>query len=145
MTFAAARIKKAIKLVASQGYDTSPGNLVCVLHPQQTHSLLGDSNITQAMQFGGAEPIREGQIPKLYGVDLVQSTKVPTGTGAGTPPATTYHAFVFSREALGLGVSRNLLIESQKKTDERKLVLTASHRIAAAAKTPKAVVKIITA
>jgi hypothetical protein len=39
--------------------------------------LLSDANISQAMQFGGSEAIRDAKIPRLYGMDLYESTIVP--------------------------------------------------------------------
>ncbi|MCX8192029.1 MAG: phage capsid protein, partial [Nitrososphaerales archaeon] len=127
-----------------EGYDGE--DLVAVIHPKQYQDLLQDETIKTAMQFGALSNLEEGVVAKLYGIDIVVSTKVPTGFGSGTPPVTTYRAFVFKKEeAVGLGISRNLTIETERRTDERKLYITATHRIAAAVKAPKAVVKIITA
>ena len=73
-----------------------------------------------------------------------ESTKTPTGTGAGSPAITTYHAQVFLKAtaksdpnglgiggAVGLGISRELMVETWRKIDERALYIVASHRIAA--------------
>lgn len=137
---------KALKEICEEGYEVKPGDLVAVIHPKQYQDLLQSPGIKMAMQYGTLSNLEEGVVARLYGIDIVISTKVPTGSGSGTPPITTYHAFVFKKdEAVGLGISRNLLIESEKRTDERKLYITATHRIAAAVKAPKAVVKIITA
>lgn len=42
-------------------------------------ALLGDSNITQAMQYGGSEAIREGRIPRLLGMDLYETNALGLG------------------------------------------------------------------
>ncbi|MDW8044713.1 MAG: phage capsid protein [Nitrososphaerota archaeon] len=135
---------RALKEILEEGYDGE--DLVAVIHPKQYQDLLQDETIKTAMQFGALSNLEEGVVAKLYGIDIVISTKVPTGSGSGSPPVTTYHGFVFKKEeAVGLGISRNLTIETERRTDERKLYITATHRIAAAVKAPKAVVKIITA
>ncbi|MEM2430124.1 MAG: hypothetical protein QW372_01835 [Nitrososphaerales archaeon] len=137
---------KALKEICEEGYEVAPGDLVAVLHPKQYQDLLESPGIKAAMQYGTLSNLEEGVVARLYGIDILISTKVPIGSGSGTPPITTYHAFVFKKkESVGLGISRNLLIETEKKTDERRLYITATHRIAAAVKAPKSVVKIITA
>lgn len=42
-------------------------------------SLLGDSNITQAFQYGGSEAVREARIPRLYGMDVYETNALPLG------------------------------------------------------------------
>jgi len=41
-------------------------------------ALLGDTNITQAFQYGGTEAIRDGRIPRVLGFDLYESNVIPT-------------------------------------------------------------------
>lgn len=146
-TIKASDIAKAFTKIMEQGFAVIPGDLVCVLSPKQYHDLLQDTAVQNAFQYGSlGGGLEEGVVGRLYGVDIAVSTKVPTGSGSGSPPVTTYHAFVFKkREAVGLGIGRSLLIETERRVDERKVLLMASHRIAAAVKVPNAVVKIITA
>jgi hypothetical protein len=40
-------------------------------------SLLGDANISQSFQYGGAEAIREGRIPRLLGMDVYETNALP--------------------------------------------------------------------
>jgi N4-gp56 family major capsid protein len=140
-------IPKALKLVQDNGYATEPGTFVLVVSPKQYQDLITNSAIQTALQYGTlGGGLEQGVVGRLYGVDIVVSSKVPTGTGAGTPAITTYHAHLFAKnEAVGLGISRNLLIETFRDSDARLIKITASHRIAAAVKQPKAVVRIITA
>src|SRR5579875_3521698 len=95
MTFAAKRLASALREVQKKGYAINPGDLVAVLHPVQYDALLKDTSISQYLYFGSVGPIQQAVIPQVYGVDVVRSTKVPTGTGAGSPAITTYHAQVF--------------------------------------------------
>ncbi len=145
MTFASARLRNAREKIASQGFDVSPGNLVCVLDPVQYKALLAEANIAQAMQFGNPNAIQQGGPIRLFGIDVVESTEVPTGTGS--LGITTYHAFVYAKNgtSAGLGISRNLLIETERRLEEQALYIVASHRIAAAVKVPTSAVKMITA
>ena len=129
-----------------------------VLHPVQYDGLLKDTAISQYLYFGSVGPIQQAVIPQVYGVDVVRSTKVPTGTGAGSPAITTYHAQVFLKAtaksdpnglgiggAVGLGISRDLMVETWRKIDERALYIVASHRIAAVVLQANATVHVYTA
>lgn len=49
-----------------------------IVNPDIYDNLLADTNIVQAFQYGGAEAIREGQIPKIMGLSIYQSTLIPT-------------------------------------------------------------------
>ncbi|MDG6995192.1 MAG: hypothetical protein JRN52_04640 [Nitrososphaerota archaeon] len=158
MTFKGARLASALREIQKKGYAINPGDLVAVLHPVQYDALLKDTAISQYLYFGSAGPIQQGVIPQVYGVDVVRSTKIPTGMGAGSPAITTYHAQVFLKAqakggptSIGIGgscamaVSRQLMIETWRKIDERSLVIVASHRIATAVLQPNALVHVYTA
>ncbi|MHB2036965.1 MAG: hypothetical protein ACYCPW_09545, partial [Nitrososphaerales archaeon] len=152
-TFTASLLAQAFSGIQTAGYALNPGDLVCVMHPVQYQALLQDSHINQYLYFGSAGAIQQGVVPQVYGIDIVRSTKIPTGTGSGSPPVTTYHAQVFLKASgkgdpnglgiggsVGLAVSRELMIEQWRRIDERALYLVASHRIAAAVIQPNAVV-----
>ena len=71
------------------------------------------------------------------------STKVPTGTSSdGT---TTYHAFVFHRDAVALAYKRELTLEQERDIASRIMKIMATHRFGAEVILPSAVVKVITA
>lgn len=42
-------------------------------------SLLGDTAISQSMNYGGAEAIREARIPRLLGMDVYETNALPLG------------------------------------------------------------------
>jgi hypothetical protein len=158
MTFAPARLATALREIQTVGgYAVGPGDLVSVLHPIQYDAALKNTALSQYLYFGSVGPIQQGVVPQVYGIDIVRSTKVPTGTGASS--ITTYHAQVFLKTqykgtdpaslgiggAVGLGISRDLMIETWRKIDERDFYIVASHRIAAAVLQSNAVVHIYTA
>lgn len=49
-----------------------------VVNPDIYDNLLNDANIVQAFQYGGAEAIREGKIPKIMGLPIYESNIIPT-------------------------------------------------------------------
>jgi Phage capsid family len=142
--FQAAYLNAALMLVQEQGYATNPGDLVCILHPVQYQDLLTDSHVNQYLYFGSIGPIQQGVVPQVYGIDIVRSTYIPTASGGGSPAATVYHAQVFLKTSfkgdqpaalgvggsVGMGISRDLLVELWRRPDERDLWIIASHRIA---------------
>ncbi len=156
-TMTGSLMANAMALIQEKGYSLNPGDLVCVMHPVQYQGLLADTHINQYLYFGSVGPIQQGVVPQVYGVDVVRSTKVPTGTGSGSPVPTTYHAQVFLKAsakgdanglgvggAVGLGISRDLMVETWRKIDERDLYIVASHRIAAGILQPNAAARILT-
>lgn len=65
-----------------------------VLSPKDYAAILGDPKVTNALNYGGAEAIREGRAPTLYGMTLLESQLVPVVTGI---PNTTYN-LAFARD-----------------------------------------------
>jgi hypothetical protein len=54
-------------------------NLSLIASSELFASLLGDSNISQAFQYGGNEAIREGRIPRLLGMDVYETNALSLG------------------------------------------------------------------
>ncbi|WP_457633652.1 P22 phage major capsid protein family protein, partial [Oceanithermus desulfurans] len=65
-----------------------------VLSPKDYAAILGDSNITNALNYGGADAVREGRVPSVYGLQILESQLVPVVTGT---PNTTYN-LAFTRD-----------------------------------------------
>jgi len=65
-----------------------------ILSPKDYTAILGDTNITNALNYGGAEAIRAGQAPSVYGLELLESQLTPVVAGT---PATTYN-LAFARD-----------------------------------------------
>lgn len=69
------QIRMFRKALAQANVDMSMLSLV--LDTETYDAVLGDSNISQAMQYGGAEAIRDGKIPRALGFDLYESNIIP--------------------------------------------------------------------
>jgi hypothetical protein len=64
-------------LVAFGKRDVPLGDQSLLINMDVYQQLLNDSNISQAMQYGGSEAIREGRIPRLFGMDVYASNLMP--------------------------------------------------------------------
>lgn len=65
-----------------------------ILSTKDYDSILSDTNITNALNYGGAEAIRRGEVPTVYGLQLLESQLVPVVAGT---PNTTYN-LAFARD-----------------------------------------------
>ena len=63
------------KALAQSNVDMSMLSLI--LDTETYDSLLGDTNIVQAFQYGGSEAIRDGRVPRLMGFDVYESNVIP--------------------------------------------------------------------
>ena len=136
-------IAKAMGAILAKGYVVRPGLLTLVVHPKQYQDLVQNAQFTNAAAWGGPEVVRTGRLTQYMGVNIVVSTKVPTGQSAdGT---TTYHAFVLHRDAVALAYKRDLTIEQERDIAARVLKIMATHRFGAEVVLPDAIVKVITA
>ena len=136
-------IARALGAIMAQGYLVRPGDLTLVIHPKQYQDLLTNTQFTNAAAWGSREVVVSGRLTQYMGVNILVSTKVPTGTSsAGT---TTYHAFVLHRDAVALAYKRDLTLEQERDITTRTIKIMATHRFGAEVILPKAVVKIITA
>ena len=136
-------VARALGAIIAQGFLVRPGDLTLVIHPKQYQDLLTNEQFTNAAVWGGPEVLRTGRLTQYMGVNILVSTKVPTGTSSdGT---TTYHAFVFHRDAVALAYKRDMTLEQERDIAARVLKLMATHRFGVEVVLPKAVVKVITA
>lgn len=147
-TFDHKLLAKAKRAILRKGWQEAriPGNLVCAMSPEQMEQLMGDTNIQRFIEWvSEGEAIRTGAIPRLHGIDLLVTTKVPTGTGSGTPAVTTHRAFVYVRSvAVGLAFTKDLQIESVRYPEERATTIVGSYEIVAKNKRADAVARIVT-
>jgi len=56
--------------------DVSPESVI--LNADAFASLLSDANMTQAFQYGGSEAVREARIPRVLGMDALETVVLPS-------------------------------------------------------------------
>jgi len=142
-TFNENLIINALELIKKEGkFQIKPGDIIVVVHPKQFADLLKRDVVKTAMYFGGAEPIRMGVIPQLFGCVVIESTQIPKTTESGTD---YYHAIAFKRDdAVGLAFGRELLIETDRVPSQRLIKIVGTIRAAAKAIVPELCCKIKT-
>ena len=137
------RIAEALERVKADGYN--PDNYVCVVDPVQFTDLIKNSDIRAAEQFGGSQPIQAGIIPSLYGVEVRTSTNVKTDTSAASL-ANIRSAYIYKKGvSVGLGVSRESVIETFRDIRVNDVVYKAHWDLIAKTIEPDSIVRINTA
>jgi hypothetical protein len=75
-TFTRTQVRAMRKALITSDAEVSESSLV--VNADIYDALLNDTNIVQAFQYGGAEAIRDGMIPKIMGLSVYESTIIPT-------------------------------------------------------------------
>lgn len=98
-----AEIRRAVFTLRNGNIPGFEGNLYkAIIHPAQQFDLLSETAVgtfMEASKYTTMEPLMKGEIGQLYGVRVVVSTNLATGTGATDE---TYRAFVFGRQCYGV-------------------------------------------
>ena len=82
-----------------------------MFNPEQTHALKSTLTATFVNPNAGVlqnEAMREGYIGRIVGIDIFETSNVVEDS------ATAYSGAVFSRDALGLAMMRDINIETQR-------------------------------
>jgi len=99
----AAELRKAVYTLRKENVPGYEGNMYKgVIHPASQFDLLSDTAggaLIEASKYTTFEKVMKGEIGSLYGVRIMVSQNLPTGTGATDD---TYRAFVFGRQAFGV-------------------------------------------
>ncbi|MEM2759868.1 MAG: hypothetical protein QXU32_06590 [Nitrososphaerales archaeon] len=147
-TFTHDLLAKAKRSVARKGWRQAlvPGQLVCVMSPEQHEQLITDTGMSRFVETTSeGRQLREGLLERVHGVDILVSSKVPTGSGSGTPAVTTHRAFLYLRQiAVGLAFTKEMAIETDRDINKRATNIVASWERAAKVKTATAVARIVT-
>ena len=114
----------ATKLRAAGG----PGPYYGGFNPEQTHALKSTLTNTFVNPNAGVlqnDAMREGYIGRIVGIDIFETSNVVEDS------ATAYSGAVFSRDALGLAMMRDINIETQRDASLRatELVATAVYAV----------------
>lgn len=100
-----------------------PGPYYGVFNPEQTHALKSTLTNTFVNPNAGVlqnDAMREGYIGRIVGIDIFETSNVVEDS------ATAYSGAVFSRDALGLAMMRDIQIETQRDASLRATELVAT-------------------
>ncbi len=105
-----------------------PGPYYGIFNPEQTHALKSTLTNTFVNPNAGVlqnDAMREGYIGRIVGIDIFETSNVVEDS------ATAYSGAVFSRDALGLAMMRDINIETQRDASLRatELVATAVYAV----------------
>jgi hypothetical protein len=117
----------AKRLIAQQGYDVSPGNLVLFLHPKAFQELMLDTNLTNFYQYARPDITAVGVMEQLYGVDIVIADQVHLQDN--TTNDTYRNVMAVKGVAFGMGAARNVTVEAQRRNEIQSLLLSGTHRV----------------
>jgi N4-gp56 family major capsid protein len=118
-TITAALVMQAITKLKNQGVSTD--GVVAVLHPSVAYDLKAALTTQGSVVFTqGAygevanEAMRQGYVGQLFGVPVYESSNCPGPLNSGSE-AGDYKGGIFHRDALGLGIMRDISIETQRR------------------------------
>ena len=127
----------------TQGYDTSFGNIYCVLHPRALKELRTSSNLVRLVQEGDANITKTGRLTHLYGVELIPSTAINIETG-GSNDNMYSNVMGVKGHTFALGSKRDLTIDMRKIPNESAFDWAWSQRKNAVAFDPASFVRVWT-
>jgi hypothetical protein len=134
--FPASYIAEALGVMGAQGKEVQADQCVLVINWACYDYLLRDIAGTQALAFARPDVIRSGVIGSLMGVAIA--------IGNYLPGATKYSAYLIHRNAAVLAPKRELLLETERNTRDRKVKLTGSHTFGRVLLDDAAAVEILT-
>lgn len=127
LTFKREGLLAGKRLIAQQGYDVSPGNLVLFLHPKAFQELMLDTNLNNFYQYARPDITAVGVLEQLYGVDIVIADQVHL---QDNPTNDTYrNVMAVKGVAFGMGAARNITVEAQRRNELQQLLISGTHRV----------------
>lgn len=130
LTFKREGLLAAKRLIAQQGYDASPGNLVLFMHPKAFQELMLDTNLNNFYQYARPDITAVGVLEQLYGVDIVIADQVHLQDN--TTNDTYRNVMAVKNVAFGMGSARNVMIEAQRRNELQQLLISGTHRVKSA-------------
>lgn len=135
-------ILAGLQYLETEGYDTSPGNVVLFAHPKAVRELIEESD-TAYFAGSEAQPFTMRQLGILesrFGVTIVPSNKVAAKTQTTTH--TYRNIMCIKNHTLALGVTANLQVEAQRRPDLHAIKIGMRHRIGSVVFDPETLVRI---
>lgn len=108
-------ISVGLENLETSQYDTSFGNVYCMMHPKQLRELREDGDLIRWVQQGDASITRTGNLTHLYGVELRSTTAIKEETAQ---TVNAYQAVMgIKGHTFALGSKRELKISIGERTD----------------------------
>lgn len=127
LTFKREGLLAAKRLIAQQGHDVSPGNLVLFLHPKAYNELLLDANLASFYQYAKPEITALGLLEQLYGVDIVIADQVKAQDN--TTNDTYRNVMAVKGATFGMASARDVTMEAQRRNEIQQIILSGTHRV----------------
>lgn len=131
-------IADALLEVASQGKELNPQDFILVVNPAQCIDLYKEIASSQTLAFARSDIIKGGVVSEFMGVKILISSYLPS------PAEGMVSAFLVHKNSIVLAIQRNIMFETERDTQARKIKLTGSATFAVAVVDPNAICKIIT-
>lgn len=108
----------------------APGPYYCVLHPYQAYSLKkqltnAGATMSHALSDVGNTALREGFVGAIAGINIFESTVIG-GDSANSTGTGNYYGAVFSQDAIGYMLKRNMRVENQRDASLRATEIVGS-------------------
>jgi len=138
-SFDADFVAEAIGVMQSQQKEVQPGDCVLVLGPSFYEDLLRDIMGAMALVFARPDVIQKGRLAEFLGVEIRVCGYLPEWDTVNKYVS----AYLIKRKsAVAFAPKRDLLVETEKLTKDRKIQLTASHTFGVVVIDDKAAVEI---
>lgn len=138
--FDADYIPEAMGKMMAAGKDVQPGDAVLVLNAYQYDALLRDIAASQSLTFARPDVVQDGVVTKFMGVQIVVSNYLPEHDATNHK----YSAYLIHRDAIVYAPKRELLIETERDTVNRKIKMTWTHTFGVAVVDKNSIVEIKT-
>jgi len=126
--FYAANVAQAIRSLLTVGKKARPNECVLYLTSYAYGALLEELSASQVIATADPSIITTGEVEQYLGVNLVVGGYRPTGHRTNAATGTCDLCFLMrGKRAVALAPKRELLIETDKAIETRKLKITASH------------------
>jgi hypothetical protein len=143
--FYTSNIPSALRLLLATGKRVMPNECVLYLTPHAYGALLAEVVASQIFAYASPALINQGLIEQLIGVSIVVGGYRPNQQRTNAATGTVDLCFLMrGKRAVAVAPKREILIETQKQIETRKLRIAASHTVGIKILDAKEIVRIWT-
>lgn len=140
VNFDADWIAEALGVIAQQGKSIEPQDFLLVISPAMYIDLYKDIASSQALVYARPDIVKDGLVAEFMGVRILVSSYLPKHDAVNHKRS----AYMIHKNAIVFAPKRELLIETERDTVNRKVKLTGSYTFGIAVVDNKAVCEIKT-